>query len=143
MIAGQADHCWADRLSCERFEGMIPHLMFVDDEEDVLESFVPGFLSDLSRRLSQSEAFQAANEQAGGLFPSGRINFALNAVGYESSKAAAYQYRTPIHFRVHLVCEKGGSFRHALRLLKDHFFAVVVSDLRFSSDELEAEPVAC
>src|SRR5690606_15785420 len=29
---------------------------------------------------------------------------------------------------------KGGSFRHALRLLKEQFFAVVVSDLRFADD---------
>lgn len=114
---------------------MIFHILIVDDEEDVLESLVPGLVMDLSKGLAASPLVQRANEAAGYPLPtSGRLNIKVSAVGYTSIKAAKYVHHTPVHVHLHLCCEKGGSFRHALRLLKEHFFAVVVSDLRFSED---------
>src|SRR5690606_21193148 len=81
------------------------------------------------------EAFKAANKEAGFPLPdSGRCHIAVTATGYTSAKVSKYAHRSPVHVRLHLCCEKGGSFRHALRLLKEQFFAVVVSDLRFSDD---------
>lgn len=114
---------------------MILHAMIVDDEEDVLESLAPGFVRDLARRLPADEAFRKANEEAGRPIPAkGRINVKVSASGYRSAKVAKYSHHNPVHVHLHLCCEKGGSFRHALRLLKEQFFAVVVSDLRFSDD---------
>lgn len=114
---------------------MILHALIVDDEEDVLESPIPGFLRELSDALGKSKAFQHANERAGQPFPTkGPLNIKVSALGYESSRVAKYRYHDPVHIHVHLCCEKGGSFRHALRLLREQFFAVVVSDLRFSED---------
>lgn len=114
---------------------MILHVLIVDDEEDVLESMVPGLVNDLARALERDPTFKKANEQAGNPLPaSGRCNIKVTASGYNSAKLAKQVHRTPVHVRLHLCCEKGGSFRHALRLLKEQFFAVVVSDLRFSED---------
>lgn len=114
---------------------MILHVLIVDDEEDVLESPLPGFLRDLSESLDKSKAFQAANQKAGNPFPADRpLNIKVSAIGYDSRRLPKYKYHAPAHIHVHLCCEKGGSFRHALRLLREHFFAVVVSDMRFSED---------
>lgn len=114
---------------------MIPHILVVDDEEDVLESMVPGFVNDLSRRLMADPAIKAANEAAGFPLPaSGRLNIKVSPVNYVSAKLDRYRHHSPVHVHLHLCCEKGGSFRHALRLLKEQFCAVVVSDLRFSDD---------
>ncbi|MBY0586379.1 sigma 54-interacting transcriptional regulator [bacterium] len=116
---------------------MILHVLIVDDEEDVLESPVPGFLRDLSEGLAKSRDFQSANLKAGSPFPADRpLNVKVSAIGYESSRLAKYKYHSPAHIHVHLCCEKGGSFRHALRLLREQFFAVVVSDMRFSEDSI-------
>jgi DNA-binding NtrC family response regulator len=118
---------------------MMLHLLIIDDEEDVLESLIPGFVSDLARKLVTDPAVQAANESAGNPLPrSGRLNLKVSAAGYQSLKVPKYTYHAPAHLHLHLCCEKGGSFRHALRLLKEQFFAVVVSDLRFSEDVLGA-----
>lgn len=114
---------------------MILHVLIVDDEEDVLESPIPGFLRDLSESLGKNKAFQAANQKAGHPFPADRpLNIKVSAVGYQSRRLDKYKYHSPAHIHVHLCCEKGGSFRHALRLLREQFFAVVVSDMRFSED---------
>ncbi|QDU59784.1 Regulatory protein LuxO [Planctomycetes bacterium Pan216] len=114
---------------------LIPHVLIVDDEEDVLDSLVPGFVSDFGRRLVESEDFQKANAAAGFPLPrSGRLNIAVSATGYRSGKLERFAYHRPVHLQLHLCCEKGGSFRHVLRLLKEHFVAAVVSDLRFSDD---------
>lgn len=114
---------------------MILHLMIVDDEEDVLESMVPGLVTDLAHRLEKDAEFQKANKEAGFPLPrKGRCNIKVTASGYQSTKLSKHVHRTPVHVRLHLCCEKGGSFRHALRLLKEQFFAVVVSDLRFADD---------
>jgi len=114
---------------------MLLHFMIVDDQEDVLEALTPGFVGDLAKRLAADLQFQAANAAAGDVFPkTGRLNAKISAVNYPSRKAAAFTARSPVHFHLHLVCEKGGSFRHALRLIKEQLFAVVVSDLRFSDD---------
>lgn len=116
---------------------MILHAMIVDDEEDVLDSLVPGFVKDLATRLAASPGFAEANRKAGRPFPeTGRLNIKVSASGYESAKVAKYAFHRPVHLHLHLCCEKGGSFRHALRLLREHFFGVVVSDLRFSEDTL-------
>lgn len=115
---------------------MILHAMIVDDEEDVLESLVPAFVKELATRLSANAAFQEANRKAGSPFPTARLNIKVSASGYESGKVAKYAFHRPVHLHLHLCCEKGGSFRHALRLLREQFFAVVVSDLRFSEDTL-------
>jgi transcriptional regulator with AAA-type ATPase domain len=114
---------------------MLLHFMIVDDQEDVLEALAPSFVVELAKRLAADPGFQAANAAAGGAFPtSGRLNAKVSAVNYQSRKASAFVAKAPVHFHLHLVCEKGGSFRHALRLLKEQLFAVVVSDLRFSED---------
>jgi DNA-binding NtrC family response regulator len=116
---------------------MIFHVLIVDDEEDVLESLVPGFVRDFARRLSESPAFGQANQAAGAPLPAGgRINVKISAVGYRSAKVAKYAYQRPIHVHLHLCCEKSGNFPHALRLLREQFFAVVVSDLRFADDTI-------
>ena len=113
---------------------MIFHLLIVDDEEHVLESGF-AFADDLGRRLRSDESFQRANQAAGSPLPAqGRLNIKVTTSGYQSSTARNFRYRRPVHVHLHLCCEKGGTFRHALRLLKEHFFAVVVSDLRFSDD---------
>lgn len=118
---------------------MLLHFMIVDDQEDVLEALVPGFVGELAKRLASDDLFQAANAAAGNRFPrSGRLNAKITAVNYHSRKAGNFAARSPIDFHLHLVCEKGGSFRHALRLLKEQLFAVVVSDLRFSEDAVGA-----
>ena len=114
---------------------MILHVLIVDDEEDVLESLVPGFVGDLARRLAKDPELGRVNKEAGSPLPdSGRINVRVTASGYQSAKVEEFAYLSPVHLRLHLCCEKGGSFRHALRLLREQFFAVVVSDLRFSDD---------
>jgi DNA-binding NtrC family response regulator len=114
---------------------MILHALIVDDEEEVLESLVPGFVRDLAERLAADPGFQEANREAGGPFPaSGRLNVKLSAVGYPSVRASRYSFHRPAHVHLHLCCEKTGSFRVALRLLREQFFSVVVSDLRFSDD---------
>jgi transcriptional regulator with AAA-type ATPase domain len=114
---------------------MLLHLMIVDDQESVLEALTPGFVGDLGKRLTADPGFQQANAAAGSPFPStGRINARVSAVNYQSRKVPGLAVRSPVHVHLHLVCEKGGSFRHALRLLKEQLFAVVVSDLRFSED---------
>lgn len=116
---------------------MILHVLIVDDEEDVLESLVPGFVNDLARQLVKDSAFQQSNALAGKPLPaSGRLNIKISATGYESAKVLKFSCRRPVHLHLHLCCEKGGSFRHALRLLKEQFFAVVVSDLRFADDTI-------
>jgi DNA-binding NtrC family response regulator len=116
---------------------LILHLLIVDDEEDVLESPVPGFLRDLADALGRSKEFQSANQKAGSPFPPDKpLHMKVSAVGYESRRLTNYRHHSPAHLHVHLCCEKGGSFRHALRLLREHFFAVVVSDMRFSEDSV-------
>ena len=118
---------------------MLLHFMIVDDQEDVLEALAPGFVGELAKRLASDPAFQAANAAAGNAFPtSGRLNAKVSAVNYQSRKVPGFVAKSPVHFHLHLVCEKGGSFRHALRLLKEQLFAVVVSDLRFSEDAVGA-----
>lgn len=118
---------------------MILHLLIVDDEEDVLESLVPGFVGEFTRRLMADAAFQKANDSAGQPFPKrGRLNVKITNHNYNSVRVPKYAYQRPVHLHLHLVCEKNGSFRHALRLLKEHFFAVAVSDLRFSDDVIGA-----
>lgn len=114
---------------------MILHALIVDDEEEVLESFVPGFVRDLAERLAADRGFQEANREAGAPFPtSGRLNVKLSAIGYPSVRAPKYAFHRPAHVHLHLCCEKAGAFRLALRLLREQFFSVVVSDLRFSDD---------
>lgn len=114
---------------------MIPHILIIDDEEDVLESMVPGLINDLVRRLPLDETFQQANRAAGFPLPQkGRLNVRLTAGGYESEKVKRFAYKSPVHLRVHLCCEKGTAFRHVLRQLREHFIGVVVSDLRFAED---------
>lgn len=116
---------------------MILHALIVDDEEDVLESPLPGFVRELAEALKSSRAFQEANERAGFPFPSSQpLNIKVSALGYQSTRVPKYKHHSPVHLHLHLCCEKGGSFRHALRLLKEQFFAVVVSDMRFSEDSL-------
>src|SRR4029079_2898466 len=118
---------------------MLLHFMIVDDQEDVLEALMPAFVGDLAKRLATDPAFQSANAAAGDIFPtSGRLNAKVSAVNYQSRKVPSFVPRSLVHFHLHLVCEKGGSFRHALRLIKEQLFAVVVSDLRFSEDALGA-----
>ena len=114
---------------------MVLHVLMVDDEEDVLDSLLPGFVTDLTRRLQKSPQVRAASEAAGQPLPAaGRLNVRVSVHGYDSRKLAKHQYQHPVHVHLHLCCEKGGAFRHAMRLLKDHLFAVCVSDLRFSDD---------
>ncbi|MFO0948491.1 MAG: sigma 54-interacting transcriptional regulator [Planctomycetota bacterium] len=114
---------------------MIFHLLIVDDEEDVLESLIPGFVADVARRLQADPRFRKANGAAGNPLPAnGRFHVRVSAHGYRSAKLAKYSHPQPTHLHVHLCCEKGGSFSQASRLLKEQFFAVVVSDLRFSDD---------
>jgi transcriptional regulator with AAA-type ATPase domain len=116
---------------------MIPHLLIVDDEEPVLESLVPGFVQDMARRLAGNTEFRMAAERAGlGVAKAPRVNFAVSVSGYSSDRVATYQHAKPVHFHLHLCCEKGGSFKSAMRLLRDHFVAVTVSDLRFSDDTI-------
>ena len=57
----------------------------MDDEEHVLDSLVPGFVSDLARRLLANEALQRANKAAGSPLPAkGRLNIKISASGFES-----------------------------------------------------------
>lgn len=114
---------------------MILHLLIIDDEEDVLEALLPGFVGDLARRLSKDPQVARASSQAGNPIPHGeRINIRVSAHGYQSPKVAQYAHHWPIHLHLHLCCEKGGSFPNALKLLKEQLVAVVVSDLRFADD---------
>lgn len=114
---------------------MILHILIIDDEEDVLESLIPGFVADLAHGLRADSGFQRANESAGNPLPANaRLHVRVSAHGYHSSKLAKYTHPSPTHLHLHLCCEKGGSFAHASRLLKEQFFGVVVSDLRFSDD---------
>lgn len=114
---------------------MIAHVLIVDDEEEVLEALVPSFVKELGRRLAADRSFRRACEEAGSPLPaSGPVNFAVSAAGYASAKVPLLPVHRPVHLRLWLCCDKGGSFRHALRLLKEHLVAVVVSDLRFSDD---------
>ena len=115
---------------------MILHALIVDDEEDVLESPIPGFVRELADALTMSRSFQA-NKQAGFPFPTAQpLNIKVSAIGYQSHRVPKYKHHSPVHIHLHLCCEKGGSFRHAQRLLREHFFAVVISDMRFSEDSL-------
>jgi DNA-binding NtrC family response regulator len=114
---------------------VIAHCLIIDDQEDVLDALIPGLVGSLARQMIASTAFQEANRAAGSPLPeSGRLNIKVTAHGYRSAKVEAYKYRTPVHVHLHLCCEKDGCFRHALRLLKEHLVAVVVSDLRYSNE---------
>lgn len=126
---------YKDRQEGNAAAVMILHVLIVDDEEDVLESLAPGFVRELARHLVDSPAVQKANQAAGSPFPaSGRLNIKISAIGYQSAKISKYAYQQPVHVHLHLCCEKQGRFPNALRLLKEQFFAVVVSDLRFADD---------
>lgn len=117
---------------------MIPHVLIVDDEEDVLDALVPGFLRELSQRLARDDGFRAATSARGIDLPRTPLNLSVSAHGYQSQKVPRLVAHSPVHLRLHLCCEKGGSFTHSLRLLKEQFVAVVVSDLRFADDGLGA-----
>lgn len=114
---------------------MVPHVLIVDDEAEVLDSLVPSLVVDFARALAADPRARAASQAAGGVFPvSGRINIGVSAVGYASAKTPAFSTPSPVHLRLHLCRDQGGAFPNTQRLLKDHFVAVVVSDLRFSND---------
>ena len=84
---------------------MVLHLLIVDDEEDVLDSPVPGFVRDLAEGLARSREFQAANLKAGSPFPVDRpLNIKVSAVGYESRRLAKYKHHAPAHLHLHLCC---------------------------------------
>ncbi|HVJ81262.1 MAG TPA: sigma 54-interacting transcriptional regulator, partial [Planctomycetia bacterium] len=118
---------------------MLLHLLIVDDEEHVLDSLVPGFVGDLGKRLAADARIRNGLSQAALPLPKhGSLDIKVSAVGYKSGKLDKYVSRSPAQVHLHLCCEKGGGFRHALRLLKEQFFAAVVSDLRFSEDALGA-----
>jgi MoxR-like ATPase len=112
----------------------IPHLMVLDDDPRVLESLVPSFVHDLARGLARSPSVHAALRRGdpGGAGP---LNVKVSAHGFESDRVAAYRHRSPHHVHLHLVRELGGRFDQARRLLNEQFFAVVVSDLRFSDQD--------
>ncbi|MDR3633012.1 MAG: sigma 54-interacting transcriptional regulator [Isosphaeraceae bacterium] len=114
----------------------IPHIMVTDDDPRVLESLVPGFLSELAQSLSVSpEAGAALRRGDGGAgSPLSGLHVKLSAHGFTSERLNAYRHRSPHHVHVHLVRERGGRFDAARRLLNEQLFAVVVSDLRFSDD---------
>ncbi len=113
--------------------GWIPHLMILDDDPRVLESLVPSVVDDLARGLAKSkEVGQALRRGDPGASPP--IHIKVSTHGYESKRLADYRHRSPHHAHLHLVRERGGRFDLARRLLNEQFFAVVVSDLRFSDD---------
>lgn len=114
---------------------MIFHLLVVDDEERVLDGLVPSLVQDLKSRLLSDSAFARANELAGFPLPtSGQPNVKVSVAGYQSATLSHLEQSGPAHIHLHALCEKEGSFARALGLLKEHFVAVVVSDLRFSND---------
>ena len=113
----------------------IPHIMVMDDDPRVLESLVPGFISELAQGLAASSvAGTALRRGDGGGSAPGPLHVKLSAHGFSSERLGAYRYRSPHHVHVHLVRERGGRFDTARRLLNEQLFAVVVSDLRFSDD---------
>ncbi len=121
---------------------MILHALIVDDEVEVLDSFVPAFAERLAQRLQADPALQQANRDAGFPLPQGRrIDVLVTAHGYESKRApgttsgaGGRSSRQGHHVRLHLCHERGGAFSTSLRLLHEQFVAVVVSDLKFGDD---------
>lgn len=114
----------------------IPHIMVTDDDPRVLESLVPGFVSDLAQALPSHPA-AATVLGRGDVNPDGRhgpLHIKVTAHGFTSERLSAYRHRTPHHVHLHLVRERGGRFDAARRLLNEQLFAVVVSDLRFADD---------
>lgn len=113
----------------------IPHLMVLDDDPRVLESLVPGFVQDLARGLGRSPTLgpmlRRGEAAQGG---DGPVSIKVTAHGYASDRLGSFRHRRPHQAHLHLVCERGGRFDVARRLLNDQLFAVVVSDLRFSDD---------
>lgn len=108
----------------------LPHLMVLDDDPHVLESLVPSFVQEVAKRLARSPV--AARTL--GWDRSTPLSVKVSAHGYDSGRLRAYRYRPPYHVQLHLVCERGGRFDLARRLLNDQLFALVISDLRFSDD---------
>jgi DNA-binding NtrC family response regulator len=114
----------------------IPHLMVLDDDPRVLDSLVPSFANELGRGLARSKTLGEAlrRGEPGGAPPNAPVNIRVSVHGFDSERLKAYRHRSPHHAHLHLVCERGGRFDAARRLLNEQLFAVVVSDLRFSDD---------
>jgi transcriptional regulator with AAA-type ATPase domain len=109
--------------------------MVLDDDPRVLDSLVPGFVTDLVQGLARHSALGPMLRRGEPGRPSqAALNVKVTAQGYSSERLALYRHRSPHHLHVHLVREAGGRFDLARRLLNDQLFAVVVSDLRFSDD---------
>ncbi|MGL5095436.1 MAG: sigma-54-dependent transcriptional regulator, partial [Planctomycetia bacterium] len=114
---------------------MMLQLLIVDDDEAALDALVPEFVGDLARRLAADPRVQQANAAAGFPLPAvGDFNLGVATHGFSSRRLPEYAPPRIVHVRLHLCCDKTGGFRYALRLLKEHFTAVVVSDLRFTDD---------
>jgi len=113
----------------------IPHMMVLDDDPRVLESLVPGFVTELGRALAESErARSALRRGVSGAAAEGPIRVKVSAHGFEGKRLASLRTRKPFEVHLHLVRETGGTFDEARRLLNQQLFGVVVSDLRFSDD---------
>jgi hypothetical protein len=105
--------------------------MVLDDDPRVLESLVPSIVHELARALARSRPVVAELRRDD---PSASLSIQVSAHGFDSERLKLYRPRSPHHLHLHLVRETGGRFDIARRLLNDHLFAVVVSDLRFSDD---------
>lgn len=111
----------------------IPHLMVVDDDPRVLDSLVPGLIQSLGQALQHTGVMRRLDPRrvAESEEP---IRFALSAHGYESKRVALYRQPDRHQIHLHLVRDAAGHFAVPRALLNRQFFAVVVSDLRFSDE---------
>lgn len=114
----------------------IPHVMILDDDPRVLESFVPAFPRELGRCLGLNSGVSKRLLRGDFRTDQARapLQIRVSAHGYESERVPNYRHRSPHQLHLHLVREQGGRFDLARRLLNRHLFAVVISDLRFSED---------
>jgi DNA-binding NtrC family response regulator len=112
---------------------LIPHLMVLDDDPRVLESLVPAWVQELGRTLVERPAVARALGWDPAALPGPRC-VRVRAHGYKSERLDAWRDPAEPAFVLHLVCERGGRFDVARRLLNEQLFGVVLSDLRFSED---------
>jgi transcriptional regulator with AAA-type ATPase domain len=114
----------------------IPHLMVLDDDPRVLESLIPAFAQELGRSLAQSATVGPALRRGDASDERSRspVSVKISAHGFETSRLALYRNRSPFQVHLHLVCEQGGRFDRARRLLNEQLFAAVISDQRFADD---------
>ena len=106
----------------------ILHVMLMDDDVRVLESHIPSLANEVRKLCERSSKLGGRPRQAGEKALGARIR----AHGYESSRLPSQHGQGFHSLEFHMVRETDGGFDVARRLLNQHLFSVVVSDLRFS-----------